>query len=265
MREDIPPRKVISVPRPLHAPRRARAFAAALLAAALLVVPAAADTHDACTPILDEVGEPTGEHLCTTQHWFTANDGKVGNVEGITQLEGESSMGFPSWDDTAPEASVTAGAGGGYMGSPLLDVAFEKDPVAGVTFDGQLTGNIDGLAFELYLFQPAANAGAVEDHSFRATVTVGSQRLVNHGSHVTVVTEEAGSAVMRVRFVVTDLHRTLRDKGDDVVHDVRVNVTPWFYGGDEAIYVYDTVEAPSSMIVNPTPEQLDGFTIVGRV
>lgn len=247
--------------------RPVRVLAAAILVLGMLIVPVAADTHedpdDACSPILDEQEEPTGEHLCTSQHWFTANDAKVGNAEGITQLEGESSLGFPSWDDTAPEDSVTAGAGGGYMGSPVLDILFEKDPASGVTFDGQLTGNIEALAFELFLFQPTASAGLFDEHNFRATVTVDGRSLVNHAEPVPVATEEAGDAVYKVRFVVGDLFRSLRTQGDDVEHDVRINVTP-YYGGDEAIYVYDTTEVPSSMIVNPTADQLEGFTEVAR-
>jgi hypothetical protein len=254
--------------------RRLRLLLSALLLLALVALPVGAADEPVedeaveeggaspCAPILDDEGEPTGQHLCTSQHWFTANDAKVGNVEGLSQTEGESTLGFPSWDDTEP-ASVTTGSGGGYHGNPLIDIAYEQDPASGVTFDGELAGNVDALAFDLYLFKPAAGV-LTDDHGFRAKIDLGGRPIVLHGEPVSVPLEAGGDAVLRIRFVVEDLLSVRTNTlDDDQVRPMRINVTP-YYVAHEAIYVYDAAEAPSSMIVNPTPEQLEGFTVVGR-
>jgi hypothetical protein len=233
-----------------------------LALAASLPVAAEEEAAEDCRPILDVDGEPTEQVLCTSQHWFTANDGKVGNVEGLSQTEGESTLGFPSWDDTEP-ASVTTGSGGGYHGNPILDIAYEQDPASGVTFEGELVGNIDALAFDIYLFMPAGRP-ARTTHGFRAKVEVDGRTAILHGEAVEAPLESGGNAVQRIRFATTDLLSVRQIPQDnDKVRQVHINVTPFFFG-HEAVYVYDAAEAPSSMIVNPTAEQLADFTLVPR-
>lgn len=236
------------------------------LALATLMTAASADEHgddgapEDCDVLLDEEDNVVAT-FCTDQVWFTESTAKAGNLAVLGASD------FPSWDREAPTASVTEGAGGGYHGNPYVDIVEERSPEAGATFEGTLRGDIDALALDLYMFLPFETLLGTGDHSFRAEIIVDGRPAVMHGEHVTATVEATGDTgeVYRMRVAFTDLFDMLGGVEDpETEREAYINVTPWFLNSDEAIYVYDTVEVPSTLIVNPDEETLADFEELRR-
>jgi hypothetical protein len=102
------------------------------------------------------------------------------------------------------------------------------------------------------------------EHGFRMEILSGRTPVVSHGEAQLVALEPAGNAVFRARFAVTGLYDVAGLRADnDAVRDLRVNVTPFFFG-HEAVYVYDSTEVPATMLVNPSAEALTDFAVLPR-
>jgi hypothetical protein len=229
----------------------------ALACVLALGLPAIAAAEDTDCRLVDPDDE-TSTELCRSAVWFQPAETPVGNLGafGVTSL--------PTWSDEEPAASVTAGAGGGYFGSPVADIAFDASPEAGVTFEGTHTGPIDNAVVTLHAFVPADNATSSTRHGFRTTLTVDGEPIIFAGEAVDGTLTPAGDAVFELRFALTDLLRDITDfvgTGPDAEHTIELNVTP-FYFGDEAVYVYGTTEVPGGIVFNATDEELDGLLVI---
>lgn len=237
-----------------------RALLACLLVLGLAVVPAAAEDPDPpeeCYQTdVDEDGEPTGPEFCTLDTWFTDSGTKAGNVAATGGTD------YPTWDTEEPNASVAAGAGGGYFGNGTLwQLEADRDPTVIPTFEGEFTGNIDNLVITMYMF-----TAADPDEGF----LMGARLLVDGEEayvveEATVPLESGGDAVMRTTFALDGVHdamtssfRGFPDDAADETRTVTLQLAPYAIATTTAILVYDTTEVPSSLTFN-APD-LEGLT-----
>lgn len=194
--------------------------------------------------------------VCRQDVWFHATDAKAGNLGGVT--------GFPGWDTTPPDTSVTGGAGGGaFATSALHQTGSPHDENVAMVAEGTYTGAIDTLAAELYLFPPAGMAQSETTFRVDAQLTVDGQAVASIGD-LTVPMETAGNAVQRIRFAWTGLAGIIKLWGLELEgdHDVRISVHGTGIATNGAVFVYDTTEVPAGLVFNIDPADLEGIPTV---
>lgn len=205
----------------------------------------------------DTVDDETDDvEVCRQDVWFHATDTKAGNLGGAT--------GFPAWDTTPPDTSVTGGAGGGsFATSALHQTGSPHDENVAMVAEGGFTGVIDTLAVELYLFPPAGMAQSETTFRVDAQLTVDGQAVANIAD-LTVPMETAGDAVQRIRFAWTKLAGIIELWGLELDgdHDVRISVHGTGIATNGALFVYDTTEVPAGLVFNIDPADLEGITTV---
>jgi hypothetical protein len=216
-----------------------------VLVLALVALPAAAEPeNDGCYQLVEE-----GVRYCTSEVWFTPAETKVGNL-GAT-----GATGFPTWDDTEPSASVTAGAGGGYAANGAFrQLDGTTDPEVVATFVGTHAGPIDNVDVELYLFAP----GRQSESTFSASgdLLVDGEPVASF-DQTDLPLKPSGSAVLTTGFAFTGVGAAMERRGIDpeAEHDLTVHVTGFAIATTSSVIVYDTTEAPSGMVFN-TPGDL---------
>src|SRR5687768_7842927 len=112
------------------------AFLRVLLIALVLAVaaPSLAQGSTCYYKAFDEAGNPVGPAYCTQQVWFHQGQTKAGNLGATGQTA------YPSWNTTKPTASVTSGAGGGYLtNGAQWQMQGTKNEATGATFVGSFT------------------------------------------------------------------------------------------------------------------------------
>lgn len=210
-----------------------------------------ADTPDDST---DDV------QVCRQDVWFHQAETKFGNAAAFDQGT------FPSFDTTKPSASVTTGAGGGYLGSSTTHQNGEPfDPRLTATFDGTFTGDIDTLAATVYMFNPPEDAQDVPTFAINTRLVIDGEPVVETGG-AEVKRTPAGDAVRRIDFAFTNIYPTLEAfglNGVDREHQVRFQVQGTGLATEAALFVYDTSEVPSGLIFNIEPEHLGNYTVAG--
>lgn len=231
--------------------RSLRSVLVLLVALGLLALPAGADEHGPCED--PETGELVLDELQTYLHGAETQAGNLGAI-GAT--------GFPSWSEDAPAASVTEGAGAGYLTNSSNFVVEEDETVFGLTLEGEFSGCLDTMLFDLYAFLPTnrtGTSGNLEESPFTGIINVhvNGQQVV-FGSEIDTVTEPNpdGDATYLVRLSVTNLHNALARLGVDPTgdHELRINVSPRYINTDNALFVYDTTEVPAGILFNGTPD-----------
>jgi hypothetical protein len=245
---------------------RRRLSSSVLLAVIALasVLPAAGADHGGVEPVpvcyqtqTDEAGNPSGPEFCTQQVWFHRAETPVGNLAGF----GAGSN--PTFDTTAPAASVAGGAGGGYAanGTPR-QLNGESNTQVAPRFEGTFTGNLDNLAVTLFLFAPAKQMGSTFSTSGDLVVD-GVE--VGRFDQVEVPLTAGGQAARKIDFVLTGVSQAMADlgvaTGPDVEHKVELFVSPYPLATTTAAFVYDTTEVPSGMTFN-VPGDLAGRTAI---
>lgn len=250
--------------------RPAIALLTALLALSLIAweIPSQTDegvaTAEACwlAEGADTTDDETDDReVCRLETWFHRAQTPFGNVESVV-LES-----FPSWDTSPPEQSVAEGAGGGYLGNSVLDLAMPGDPNNAATFEGTFTGSLENMAVTLYAFVPGRNVDGA-DHEMHIILYVDDMQLpfADLGDQP-VHTTSGGNAVLKLDFAFTGIHGLLEDFGmdpgdADTEHQIRLQVASWHHAWDEAIYVYDTTEVPSGIVFNERPSELGDHTVI---
>lgn len=229
------------------------------LVLALAAVPFSAGAEESAdTCRLADPDDPDSSELCREQAWFAPAETKAGNLGALGLT------GLPTWTDEEPTTSVTGGAGGGYLGSPVVDIVFPTSPEAGVTFEGTFTGPLDSLLVTLHAFLPYKNATDGTKHGFTTELLIDEEPIFFAGGPFDVAISPAGDAVYEMQFAFTDLLRDIEEyvgTGPDTEHTIRLNVSP-YYVGDEALYVYGTSEVPGGLVFNPEADEVDGlFTL----
>lgn len=223
-----------------------------LVALALtLTVPAFAEEPVCYQTAVDAEGNPTGPSFCTQQVWFTDGGTKVGNLAATGATD------FPTWDTTAPESSVTGGAGGGFatQGAPRQLASDDgTDPFIGATFEGGFTGELDNMVVELFMFAPATQAADPPG------AYVGSLELSIDGQQVVIPSqvnlqlEPAGNAVLKTKFALTDLQEGMAyagiETGPEIEHTLRFFFSAYGLVSATGAIVYDTTEVPAGITFN---------------
>jgi hypothetical protein len=176
---------------------------AALLAVAVLGIPAAAESEEPCT---DEDGNLVFE---PHQSWITQEGTKAGNL-AVTDAQD-----FPTWHDEEPTVSFQDGAGSGYLGTRFSDfLVTEQHPITTLTMEGTHTGCLDVIAIELFLIDPGDGL-FVSPHTIRPNLTVNGSPVYQHidsaGITANVDENPHGDLTIRARFAFTDIHRVLAD------------------------------------------------------
>jgi hypothetical protein len=203
--------------------------------------------------------DPTDDvQVCRQDVWFHQGQTKFGNA-------GAASGAFPTFNTTKPTASVTTGAGGGYLASSALhQTQAPWDPATSATFDGTFTGDIDNVAVSAYYFNPPEDAQSIPTFAINARVLVDGQVIAEAGG--AEVPRAAAGQAKRADFVFTNLYPTLVDlglSGPGRQHQVRFQIMGTGLASEAAFFVYDTSEVPSGLIFNLEPENLSSYTQVG--
>ena len=203
--------------------------------------------------------DPTDDvQVCRQDVWFHANQAKLGNL-------GAHAGGFPMFNGTKPSASVTTGAGGGYIASSALHQGgFPFDPQATATFDGTFTGDIDTLAVTMFLFSPQEDVQSIPTIAINTRVLVDGQVLFETGGNE-IPRGSGGQAAKRIDFAFTGLYQPLVDaglNGPGREHQIRFQIMGTGLATESALFVYDTTEVPSGMVFNIEPENLGPYTVI---
>ena len=195
-------------------------------------------------------------HVCRQDVWFHAGQAKPGNTGAV-------SGSFPTFDTTKPSASVTAGAGGGYVASSATHQSGTPwDERLTATFDGNFTGDIDNLAVTAYFFNPPEDAQSIPTIAMNIRLVVDGQSIFETGGEIP--RQSGGTAVKKVDFALTGLYQPMLDAGltgHDRAHKVRFQISGTGLASEAAVFVYDTTEVPSGMVFNIEPEQLSKYTV----
>jgi hypothetical protein len=246
-------------------PARALAGLLAALLVAGMASAAAADEEagEDCRVARDAVVDPdTGEELepavevCTLAVWFTAEspEGRVGNLAGLGLAP------YPTWKPEPPEQSVFEGGGAGFASSAADELS---DAAANVpVFEGTFTGWMETVAVDLYGYNVGGSIdlGHLHHQGHGFTVTLGVDDAVVTREQVIVTPTQFDDGRLLMRFVFIDLLDALEahglESGDDVEHELWVEILPRQEGLDDSLYVYDAEEVPSGMVFNPDPDDL---------
>lgn len=232
--------------------RMTRALAAALSVAAISATTALAAPGD-CREITPATDTTAAVTACRQDVWLHAGN-KVGNVEA------------PTWNTTPPAASVTGGAGGGYAGLRLADIAEARNPNYRPTFSGSFTGTLDNLAATLYLAAPVYQA---TDTAFPllATLKVDGEIIFEQEAvEVDVPLQPAGQATDKIQFALTGIAAEMASyqmpNAADTEHTVELSVINRYWGDGHTVFLYDTTEVPSGFIFNleTDPASLKPYT-----
>ena len=198
--------------------------------------------------------------VCRQDVWFHQANTKLGNAAASGQGS------FPTFNTTKPTASVTTGAGGGYVGSSATHQNGEPfDPRLTATFDGTFTGDIDTLAVTMYMFNPPEDAQSLPTYAVNARLIVDGEEVYAVGG-AEVKRSPGGQAARRIDFAFTNLYDSLKSlglTGANRQHQVRFQVQGTGLATEAAVFVYDTSEVPSGLIFNIEPENLSAYTVIG--
>lgn len=208
--------------------------------------------------LIDLAGTPddTSDDVeaCELETWFHRADTPAGNVEAL------GAESYPTFDTNPPAGSVTAGNGGGYLGSSIVNVADPGSPTSGVRFVGEFDGVMDVMDITLHGFYNGyGSTGGPTDrraHTIDLYLAIDGVQVVS-GTEVSVGTSEAetANAAHQFDFAVTGLAQLMDVFGFDLTatHTIELTVVPKYVNTNPvALYVYDTTEVPGGILFNPS-------------
>lgn len=233
---------------------RIRLAMALTLALTLLAIPASAED-----PCLDGDGNL---ELTEEVNWIKAPDHKLGNLAGTGAVD------YPTWSDEEPATSVTGGAGGGTLqaraGNPL---GTEYNPEGSGHFEGTFSGCLDTIAIDLYFLNPAQAAVGGEIVTKSQLFIDGTPVFIDSSDPAHEFNVEADGdtgALYKLRFAYTGIHKEMSTWPQDFEpldseHTITLTLFSQYVNPEQqAFYVYDTTEAPSSLSFNTY--ELDDYT-----
>jgi hypothetical protein len=227
--------------------------AAALLAAGSLSYVASAETPAPaeCREIRPATETTAAVEACRQDVFAHLGGSKVGNVDA------------PVWDTTAPTASYTSGAGGGFYQARLLDIVEPGNPTYRPALSGTFTGVLDSIAVTAYVAIPVYAAGGTP-YPLLAQVVVDGVTVFENEEEVDVPLTAApgNTATRKLSFNVTDVAKVLerRRKPLDGEHTVSIAFTPRYWGDGQSVVFYDAKEFPTGVQFNVDPASELGAT-----
>lgn len=197
-------------------------------------------------------------YICRADAYFHQGDQQVGNLNGIGMAT------LPSWNDTAPTGPIQDA--GAYLGSSEYDVASGGvDPTGRATFVGSFTGTLDTLSFRMHLRDLFNETNG---NSLGAEIYLEIDGEILHDNYSTAAVElpiKPAGNYRRVDVAFTNLYDYMKSSGLDLgptkVHSVKLGLVGWFIPASETVFLYDSVDVPSSMAFNPEGS-LSGYTTI---
>lgn len=237
---------------------------------ALAAVGLAAAVPDGCYVAVQNDPETPDDDVvaCQLETWFQdPGTNKAGNLAAVDAYD------YPTWGVEPPAASVSDGAGGGFLGH--MAAAFgvdESDRRLGATFAGSFTGPVDRMALTLHYFyngygsigdqsDPDPNRATTrKDLSSYVTLVIDGTRINTLGGEegidLTTSPAETANAADKGQLTITGIAEAMQlfgmDMGADTEHTVEITVTPRYINTDAAVvFVFGTTEVPGGIVFNP--------------
>lgn len=192
--------------------------------------------------------------------WIHATDTRITNIDAAQGT-------LPSWDATKPTASQPYGAGGIYLANNLSPTMARPDhePAMHFTTQGTFTGELDTMAVTLFAQLPwmrALPCGIDLAFDLQIDGVTILEQAYNEAS-TGIMVNQVEDDLYNVRFAFTRLDDAMAEygvaTGPDVEHAITMNVQN-FYLCQEAVWVYDSAEAPAGMVFNGTAKELKSYT-----
>ena len=216
---------------------------AALLSALAAIVIAAAPAGAQVPPIEEYI--PT---FTRADQWLHRNTSLIGNLDA---REGR----YLKWDGTKP----TGDSGAIYTGNNYqFLVGAPHDPVHYMTMKGNAAGDLETIAFDLFLTGWAQSTiGCPLALSFQLIVdgvTIMDQDITGSDG---ITYTPVDDTTVQARFALTNMWQATKDYelpyGPGVQHEIYLNLQN-FYACNEVVWHYDSADTPSGLIVNlPDP------------
>ncbi|MFP5308203.1 MAG: hypothetical protein ACLGIR_01320 [Actinomycetes bacterium] len=262
--------------------RRTRAVAA-LLALPLAVSTMAAHAPEGCyVAIENDPDDPTDDVFACERETYVADTAgtKVGNLYTADAAT------LPTFVDDAPAQSVRAGAGAGFLGTSLLQLAEDDYNDTGFAVVGEFEGLVDTISLELHgvhsgfgrlPVSPTDPTGRepnptapVDRAAMTAYVSIeidGNAVVAPQTLMVEFTTDQAPTAAASERFraVLTGVGELYEAWGIDpaATNEVLIRVTPRYVNTDPVVaFLYGTTEVPSSIVFNSLSAPEEGVTVV---
>jgi hypothetical protein len=228
-------------------------LAATVLTVGSLTFAASAEEIPAaeCREIRPATETTAAAEACRQDVFAHVSGGKVGNVDA------------PVWDTTAPTASYTSGAGGGFYQARLLDIVEPNNPTYRPPLSGTYTGVLDAIAVTAYVTIPVYAAGGTPYPLLTQVVVDGVTVFENEEEiDVPLTTVEGNTATRKLSFNVTDVAKVLerRRKPLGGEHTVSIAFTPRYWGDGQSVVFYDAKEFPTGVQFNVDPASELGAT-----
>ena len=196
--------------------------------------------------------------LTRSEVWFHGTSNAVTNVDA-----GNGTV--PSWDATKPTKPTPSLYAANQLS--FITSGVDHQPGDHFTVSGPVTGDLDTMAVTLYAVLPGQAALPCGiDLAF--DLRIDDQEILYQtqlaGSSGMTVEPVAGN-LYKVKFVFTRLSEAMAQyglaTGPDAPHTVHLNAMN-FYVCQEAVWVFDSADAPAGAIFNGTPEELAGYTTI---
>lgn len=164
---------------------------------------------------------------------------KVQNVEAAE----------PSWNTTAPTASVQSGAGCGHY-SNLLTLG--GTPLDEAAWAGTFTGNLDTMTVELYNIHASSDRAAAT-MKLSVLVEIDGHPAFTHPVATPITaprTATSTGAADKIVFSLRGIGLAREEGVGTAPHQVRLTIGE--YNETQSAWVWDTTEVPAGVTFNPT-------------
>lgn len=197
-----------------------------------------------CREIRSATETTAAVQACRQDVFAHVSGGKVGNLEA------------PVWDSTAPTASYTSGAGGGFYQARLVDIAQPDDPMFRPPLSGTVSGALDTIGVTAYVSIPVYMAQG-SPYPLLAQLVVDGKTLFENDVEIDVplTAVEGNNATRKLQFSFTGVAAALerRKLSLDGEHDVKIAFQPLYWGDGQSVVFYDAVEFPTGVQFNVDP------------
>lgn len=214
-----------------------RMFRHVLIAAVLVVIPFSSVLAEPVPPVFTE-----------RETWFHGTSTKVTNIDARNGV-------VPTWDGTKPTASHPYGAGSVYLANQGFAGSAGQN-ADGFSAKGKFTGDIENWAVTLYGYLPTNKGlpcGMSLAYDLKIDGTVILDQKQSAPSNPSATTEAVNDDLYRVRFALTNIYKAMQDSGLEtgpgIEHTIELTALN-FYLCQEAVWVYDSAEAPAGSTFN---------------
>lgn len=222
------------------------------VSALLLGLVAPAGAHDgepaACRNIETNPELPEREVCHERVYFHCTSDMKVANVDNTLNS-------ITTWDDHAPEQSVTEGAGCGALDTGFSG-ATDHNPIYDAPFQGWFDGRIDSLTVRAHVID-AGTARVDDQFVMEMHLQIDGETIVPRDQQIRVTPVASETGLSREIIISVD---DVGFAGLDDNFEHQVQLTLYGYvDTNNAAWVWDTTEVPSGIEFNP--EKLAGTVL----